>query len=494
MAASTTRSRGMDTLLTAVAQVAVLLGAALLGVLIARKFGSTAETDGFFTANAVFGVSLFVAQSLRTTTAAPLVEGGPGFKRFGEYLGGVVWVMAGSLVLALVAAASAGAIGLASDARSSFQTAILVLAPAACLQLFTGQAAAMLAALDDYVAAALAYVAGTVTAIVGFVALTPSLGVDGVPVALAAGSAASAATIALALVRRGWRPALPAVGRGSLLIAARLVLGAMSLVAAQLILALSVGFAGATGAGNATLYSYAMMAIMLLTAALASPVSIVFAPVVARSWDRRPTSLVPMTLGAFRAGALLAGPAVAALVLCGPQPGGYVLSSLSGADVNRIFDVVLVLSPSLLGTMLVMIPLVAVFTQRRFGALAAWSGLVVVVHAALCAVVVGMDGGVAAVAAVATVSSLALAAVPLRLVFGRAMGIVLVPAARALLAFVVPAGTAFTLAALAVGFDRSLLRGAAAFVLGGAAYAIWLRARHWPEVTGVVAALLPRRA
>lgn len=494
MSAASTRSRGANTILIAVAQVAVLLGAALMGVLIARRFGSTAETDGFFTANAVYGVSLFVAQSLRTTTAAPLVEGGPGFERFREHLGGVVWVFAGSAILAGAAAGLAGAMSIDPDARASFQAAILILCPAAGLQLFTGQAAAMLAALDDHLAASVAYMIGTVVAIAGFVAFTGPLGVDGVATGLAAGALATAIAISVALVRRGWRPSPPALNRSSRRIAAKLVLGAISLVAAQLVLAISVGFAGTAGAGAATLYSYAMMAIMLLTAALASPVSIVFAPIVARAWDRQPASLVPMTMGAFRTGALLAGPAVAALVLCGPQPAGHVLSSLSGADINRIFDVALILSPSLLGTMLVMIPLVAVFTQRRFGELAIWSGAVVVAHAALSGLVIAMGGNVEAVAAVATISSLALASVPLTLVFGSKVGIVLRPAFHAVLALVVPATIAFSLAALAVGFDRSLLRGGAALALGGAAYGIWLRARHWPEVTGVVAALLPRRA
>jgi peptidoglycan biosynthesis protein MviN/MurJ (putative lipid II flippase) len=494
VSAAPTRSRGMDTVLTAIAQVAVLLGAALMGVLIARRFGSTAKTDGFFAANAVYGVSLFVAQSLRTTTAAPLVEGGPGFERFRDHLGGVAWVFAGSAILAGAAAALAGTLGIAPDARATFQAAILILCPAAGLQLFSGQAAAMLAALDDYVAASFAYVVGTVVAIVGFVAFTGPLGVDGVPTALAAGGAATAIAVAVALIRRGWRPSPPTLDRASLRMGGRLMLGAISLVAAQLVLAISVGFAGTTGAGNATLYSYAMMAIMLLTAVLASPVSIVFAPVVARTWDRRPASLVPMTMAAFRTGTLLAGPAVALLVLCGPQPGGHVLSSLSGAEVNRIFDVVLILSPSLLGTMLVMIPLVALFTQRRFGELAAWSGAVVVAHAAASGLVVAMGGDLDAVAVVATISSLALATVTLALVFGDEVGIALRPAAQALLAFVVPAAITFGLAALVVGFDRSLLRGAAAWALGGAAYAIWLRVRHWPEVTGLAAALRPRRA
>jgi hypothetical protein len=115
-------------------------------------------------------------------------------------------------------------------------------------------------------------------------------------------------------------------------------------------------------------------------------------------------------------------------------------------------------------------------------------------HAAASGLVVALGGDLEAVAVVATISSLALATVPLALVFGAEVGIALRPAAQALLAFVVPAAITFGLAALVVGFDRSLLRGAAAWALGGAAYAIWLRVRHWPEVTGLAAALRPRRA
>jgi hypothetical protein len=61
VAVSSTRSRGLDTAITSVAQVLVLAGAALMGVLIGARFGATPETDGFFTANAIYGVTLFVA-------------------------------------------------------------------------------------------------------------------------------------------------------------------------------------------------------------------------------------------------------------------------------------------------------------------------------------------------------------------------------------------------------------------------------------------------
>ena len=114
-------------------------------------------------------------------------------------------------------------------------------------------------------------------------------------------------------------------------------------------------------------------------------------------------------------------------------------------------------------------------------------------HAALSTLVVGLGGGLDAVAAVATVSSLGLAGVPLALIFGRKLGIVLVPAMQAVGAFVLPAATAFGVATVLVGYDRTLARGAAALALGGSAYALWCRLRHRAEVAGLVAALVPRR-
>jgi hypothetical protein len=170
-----------------------------------------------------------------------------------------------------------------------------------------------------------------------------------------------------------------------------------------------------------------------------------------------------------------------------------LLSSIADADVDRVFDLVLILAPSLLGTMLVMIPFVGLFAQGRFAELSAWSGVVVLVHAALSGAAVAAGGGLEAVAAVATASSLGLAAVGLVLLFGRGTGAVVAGAVRALGAFVLPAAVAFAAAAVVVGFDRSLARGAAAFALGAGGYALWLRARHSGEVAGLAAALRPRR-
>ncbi len=54
--------------------------------------------------------------------------------------------------------------------------------------------------------------------------------------------------------------------------------------------------------GGATIYTYAMMIMLGLTAGLVSPIGVVFAPIVAREWDRDPVTLVPLTMRAFGSG------------------------------------------------------------------------------------------------------------------------------------------------------------------------------------------------
>ena len=70
---------------------------ALLALLVLFVFGKTPKTDGLFTAYAVYGVLLMLAQSLRTTIVARLVEAPSLWAAFDHYLGAV-------LALALAAA------------------------------------------------------------------------------------------------------------------------------------------------------------------------------------------------------------------------------------------------------------------------------------------------------------------------------------------------------------------------------------------------------
>ena len=70
---SDTRLAG-NTLVTSVSQIVTMGLGAILAFVVVFAFGKTDKTDGFFTAYGVYGVLVIVAQSLRTTLLARLVE------------------------------------------------------------------------------------------------------------------------------------------------------------------------------------------------------------------------------------------------------------------------------------------------------------------------------------------------------------------------------------------------------------------------------------
>lgn len=485
------RSRGLDTVITSAAQVFVLGGAAVMGVLIGARFGATPETDGFFTANAIYGVTLFLAQSLRTTAAARLLGDAPPFPRLAAHLDALAVLVLASAALAGAAVLVVGALSVAPEAREAFRTAILLLLPAAALQLFAGLGSAALATRDDFLTPAVAFGAGAAANVVGFLALTPALGLDGVAVALAGGSLVAAAIVARALHAAGWRPRLVQPRAAAARTAWRLSLGAGAAVAAQIVLTVTVVASAAIASGGATLFSYASMIIMVLTAGLASPLGVVFAPAVARDWDRRPETLEPLALRAFRAGALLLVPAAAAILLIGPEPAELLLAKVEPSELSQVFVLVLVLVPSVLGTVLSMIPLTGVLAEHKLGALAGWSLGVAGAHAAACAVAAALGAGLVVLAAITTVSALALSLVPTSLALRRRAGSLLRGALTAVAELVALPAAAFASAGLALDAWSSLGRGLAAFALGGLVSAAWLAARRRDEIASLVAALHP---
>jgi len=225
-AVSRTRSPALDTAITSVAQVLVLAGAAIMGVLIGARFGATPETDGFFTANAFYGVTLFVAQSLRTTAAARLLGDERPFPRLAAHFDALAILVLVSAVLTGIAVAGAEVLGSEPAARETFRVAIVLLVPAAALQLFAGLGSAVLANRGDFSTPAVAFGAGAATNVIGFVPLTAMFGIDGVAVALVCGSLVAALVVARALWRLGWRPALPRPSSTAAYAAWRLSLGA----------------------------------------------------------------------------------------------------------------------------------------------------------------------------------------------------------------------------------------------------------------------------
>ena len=190
--------------MTAVGGIAVLLGAALMGVLIARRFGASASTDGFFVANALYGVFVILAQSLRMTAVPRLIDGARSPLGHTE-LRGIALVFAGSGALFAAVGVGLAPLVASGDALRAFQVALLLLWPAVGLHLFAGLGAAVLATWSDFRVPALAFAAGAVAMVAGFLALTPPLGIHGIPAAVAVGAATSAGLIALELRRESRR-------------------------------------------------------------------------------------------------------------------------------------------------------------------------------------------------------------------------------------------------------------------------------------------------
>lgn len=486
MSVAPDRTRALATALTSLSQVAVLAGVALMGVLMARRFGTTAETDGFFIANAINGVLLLVAQSLRTTTVATFVNQRSDARLFERQLGALVVMWLGAVVIVLGILVPGASLALAGATARVFRTAALVLVPGAALQLFAGLASGRLAADHAFGAPAIAYAAGTIASVIAFFPLTSALGVDGVAPALVCGYAVGAIAMAIALGRDGWRPR-PPVLHGAPRLAGHLLLGATAAIAAQATLAVSVGFANGATIGGATIYSYAIMAVLALNAGLASPVSIVYAPVVARPG----TDVAALALRVFRVGAIVAPVAVAGLCLLGRAPAEAVLTRVSDADVSEIFQLILILSPTLLAGMLMMVPLVSVLASGRVRGLGVSAAATVTTHVVLCAAVRALGLGLEALAAVTLVSTATQTGAVLWLCFGTRTAMVARGAALLGLSLTLPTAVAFAAAALLTGGAGSLLTGAASFAAGLVLTAIWLRWRQ-TEALADLAGLLPR--
>src|SRR5262249_27649657 len=81
--------------------------AAIVGVILARKLGRTAETDGFFAAYAVFIVLALAATAIRVTLLPPLARARAAGRLSSEtasYGLAVAWVAAPILVVGTIAA------------------------------------------------------------------------------------------------------------------------------------------------------------------------------------------------------------------------------------------------------------------------------------------------------------------------------------------------------------------------------------------------------
>jgi hypothetical protein len=351
--------------LTGISTAAVSASAAVLGVILSRKFGHGVKTDGFFAAYGIYLALVLVASSLRVIVLPRFVAA-----RAADRLGHEVGTWAAALapplaVVVLVAIVWPHAIASALTSSSSAREQAAVLLPwvvvSAAAQIFGGLVASGLAALDDYAWAAVGFALGSVAGVVltlvlvdhGVVAFGWGLALNGVlslaipliPLALRGGIAAPDGGIWPRLLQLGEGVAVPLALQGLYVIAYR--------------------FASGLGPGRATTFSYAYLIAAFLVAVTAASAALVttvpFARegtspqrvarhVVAISWVS--LAIVAAAAGVFA----LAGESIVRRVLGSSYEGG------TGAELGRL---VVYLTPWMVASVALTVAYPLVFVRGR---------------------------------------------------------------------------------------------------------------------------------
>lgn len=260
--------------------------AAVVGVVIARELPRGAETDGFFAAYGVFIVLALAATAIRMVVLPPL-----GRARLERRLGQetAAWAVAlavlavPALVLGVVAARPVAALltGFGPDAaRDAAESVLPLMVLAAVAQLYAGLAASALAALDDYLTAAVTYILASVVGLGYILVRVDAGGIDAVAEGMALNGVLAVVLPLVALVVRARREAMPraAVRPSGAPVSERLLEAGRSValpLALQAVYLVSVPFAAREGIGEVTSFGYAYLAAAALVAVTSSSLGLV---------------------------------------------------------------------------------------------------------------------------------------------------------------------------------------------------------------------------
>lgn len=485
-----------NALLTGLAQSAVAIAAGVNAALLGSRHPASIETDGLFTAFAVYGMVVIISSSTRTALVPHLIDERRSFRPFNEMLVSLVWAspLIGLLFAIAMPPVLASAIGDAS--KDIIQTTLLILWPAALGQFVTALGAAMLGVLDDYHSAAFGYGAGGAISVVTFIALEPKAGLEALPLAVLVGSVVMTAFVFAALLRRGWRPA--GIGTPARVVRnwqRTLISGSAYYVFGQSLYLVSAAVAAkSVGEGAATLYAYGYFAIGLAISFTTVGSALVIAAPIATDWDDDPVSLEPVETDATRASLLLLAFFVPMAALIGDDVAEAVLTSFGQGDVDQIIDVLVILTPMAIAVQIAVVPLTAIYARKRL-ALAAAVGLATLVVQTLLTVTLAQFGELVWIAVAASISQVLQAILLLALVHEQAAGRRLLSAFRDTVAIAIPAAISFL--GMRLGLESAGLTGATldavTTIAGGATLlaAVWFAIPGYREFSrGIVGSLL----
>lgn len=438
------------------AALAVQTGlAAVVGIVLARGFGRGAETDGFFSAYVVFVAVLLAAHAIRVTVLPSFARAREDGRLGGELAAVGLVLAALALPVSVVSFIAAGPIAgaLTGDtsglSRQTAADALPWMTTAAVLQLFAGLAASALAALDDYVTAAVGFALGSIAGVVLIVLRVGPNGVQAISWGMALNGAVALGVLTAALGLRAWVVRTPrsAARPGGAAVGSRLaVLGAgIALpLALQGIYVVCNRLAYGEGEGAQTSIGYGYLITSAVVAMTASSLGLVTA--------------VPLTrtgLDAVRTARHVVSSAWIALVVIGASAGVFGLaggrivgtllgssySSAAGDELGRLVVVLSLWAVASVGVS-VTFPLVFVAGRSRTLPLIALAALALHVPVAWAGQrLLGLDG-LALALAITTAAVLAVLLAQLHALAATARGLALASlavAALAVVAFVPPA-------------------------------------------------------
>ena len=360
-------------LLTGFAQVVIALAAAGAGALLAQKFGRTAETDGFLAGYGVYLVLVLAAQAFRMVVVPDLTRAAAEGRLGGETRAFALAFLVLAVPVSALVAAFSQPLGdlitgsLPPQSAHIAARALIVLVPAAFVQLLAALGASALAALDSYGTAAAGFACGGLTGLVVFAALADGHGIVALAWGLGVNSFVALAVPFVVLLRRG---ALGGAWPVRLDIGPRLwrvFQGAAVPIALQGCYLLALRLSAQLGVGRVTSFSYAYLAASTLVGATAFSLGLISsAPLTRRGFE--PAAAGRHVVHAGWVSLSIVGAAAGVFALVGGRIVQFVLGDQYRGEVGRqLGHLVVYLSPWMVAWVgfAVTFPLVFVAGRRK---------------------------------------------------------------------------------------------------------------------------------
>jgi hypothetical protein len=373
--------------LTASSALVVTALSAIAGIVIAREFGRTDETDGFFAAYGVFIVVVLAAQAIRIAVLPDLARARGERRLAGEVAGFAIAIAMVAVPLVLLAELESDAIAdlltgngseVAQDAASE---ALRWMVPAAAAHLFAGLAASGLAALDDYATAAAGYALGSAAGLALILTRVEPDGIIAVAWGMALNGTVAFLVPAVGLGVRAVRRKMPAaaIRPAGLPVRARLGMFAAAAVlpiALQMLYVVCLPFAGRLGTGAVTSFGYAYLAAAGLVTVTAFSLGLVTSVPLTRA-GIGPEQAARHVVSAAWIALVLIGAAAGVFALAGADVVEAVLGDAYGGDVGEeVGRLVVALGPWMAASVGVNVAFPLLFVVGRMRALP-WIGVLV---------------------------------------------------------------------------------------------------------------------